>query len=387
MKKASADILFFVLCLCAVFSQDNSYEKTIAEPGSRLEKLEPAGFIEQSAVTGESSIIVPPGDSGFLYSGRIDFSKPATPVFIWQGSGFSCTFYGPSFGISLSSTGQNSYYNVIIDGKIYLLHPSGGSQSYYVLDADLGEGLHTCTVFKRVEAMFAQDKFYGLVLERREKVGGLGSPPPEKDLLIEFYGDSITAGACNEDPDEDSYTNYLEHNNFTSYGAITCRLLDADYSNIAVSGTGISASWNDILLSKTWKNLYPRLRSPLYDFSKRMPDIVVINLGQNDYGYPQSKGEPFPSDFAEKYEAFLHQVREVYPDAWIVCATGGMGAVKSSRALITGINNAVKNCNDEKISVYFYKAFTYNHPRLDTHEKMAYELINFLTDKGIVVQD
>jgi len=258
-----------------------------------------------------------------------------------------------------------------------------GSEYDYFLDKKLSAGEHTCTVFKRNEAGM-QDTFVGIDVDANgfKKATGKITKPELLPIKIEFYGDSITAGVCDETVGDDTYeqSQMITHNCYTSYPAIATRLLNAELSDIAVGGTGICYSWNEFIMSNSWKNLYARTSSNQFDFSTtRTPDVVVVNLGQNDFGLQDQKGG-FPKDFQKKYTAFLLEIRTQYPDAWIICATGGMSAIKSSRPLASGILNSVKDLsvNDSKILQFTYRAFTYNHPRVDTHLLMAQQLVKFL---------
>jgi hypothetical protein len=319
-------------------------------------------------------------DSGvFAYTGRIDFSNKAAPVLIWQGSTVRFLFTGDRLGLRFKSSGSNcAYYNVIVDGKIYLLKLEGDYESDYLLQKNLGKGTHECEVFKRNEAQSDTDTFLGADISAAGKM----NPRPEaKPFLIEFYGDSITAGACDEIPGKDNYVDMVQHNCYTSYAAILCRSLNAEMSNLAVGGTGVCVSWNSVVMSKCWRNLYCSPSSVQYDFSGRKPDIVVVNLGQNDFGWTQNEHKPFPADFEEAYLNLLKEIRTQYPDAWIISATGGMSAIMQSRQLSTGIAHAIKAMNDPEVLSMKFKAYTYDHPRVDTHEKMAEELETFIKEK------
>lgn len=321
--------------------------------------------------------IITPENSGLYYIGRIDRKEPGAPRFIWQGTELRFGFSGRRLGFRFSDAWGQNFYNVIIDGRVNLLRLVEGGSHDYLLDEALPEGRHEVVLFKRTEAMFSNAVFRGLILERGAEMGSKSEPLP---LAIEFYGDSITAGACNEDPAADQYDDYSTHNNYRSYGAITARNLNAEYVNIAVSGTGICYSWNPVLMPEVYDKLYPDNTSERYDFSGRKPDIVLLNLGQNDYGYPNSLGKPFPSDFAEKYTKLVRNLRGLYPHARIICAIGGMSAYRESPDLQAAFNKAVEllKSGDDRIYSFVFTAYTNTHPRVDTHAKLAAELTRFI---------
>ncbi len=323
---------------------------------------------------------VPADDEALSIEGRVDREDPASPVFIWQGTAVRTRFTGTKIGLRFEGARDRNIYNVIIDGKASILRLENGLEYDYVLDTALEDGPHELLLVKRSEAMYGEARFKGLLIDGDARIGPRTEPLP---LKIEFYGDSITAGACNEIPDgNDDYDDLAEHNNWNSYGAITARRLNAEYANISYSGIGLRYSWHPLLLPEVWDRLYPRADSPVHRFDERKPDIVVLNLGQNDQGYPDSIKKPFPADFKDGYVELVQAMRLRYPQAWIVCATGGMGAIQTSRALNSALLKAQKElAGDSKILFMKFKAFTWNHPRVDTHEKMAAELEAFIREK------
>lgn len=321
--------------------------------------------------------LVAPDDSGLYYIGRIDHCNQQAPVIIWQGTEIRAVFTGKAIGFRFSGAWGQNYFNVIIDGALKLLKLKEAGTHDYLLDETLPEGSHHLVLFKRSEAMFGKASFQGLILE---KGAVLGLKPEPLPLRIEFYGDSITAGACNEDPGSDQYEDLSTHNNYLSYAAITARNLNAEYLNLAVSGTGICYSWNPVLMPEIYDKLYPDKTSPKYAFSDRKPEMVIINLGQNDYGYPKSIGKPFPGAYREKYVEFVRAIRNLYPKAYIVCAIGGMDCYHSSEELRSAFGEAVAELKrtDPQLCSFIFTAFTATHPRVDTHLKLAAELTTFL---------
>ena len=390
MSKSIFELKKSILCICALsalmacaFAED--YSDKINKTLPQLQVLTDDTFtLEAQAITDETLTFIPADDEGFYYTSRVDFTNKAEPVLIWEGTEVQFSFTGTRLGLRFkNSTSGASYYNVIIDDKIALLHMETGGEYDYFLDRKLSAGKHTCTIFKRNEAGM-KDTFLGVDVDAngyKKADGKLGEKQAPLPVKIEFYGDSITAGVCDETTGGDSYDTdqMVTHNAYTAYPAIACRALGAELSDLAVGGTGISISWNSFIMSESWKNLYAYPTSDEYDFTTgRAPSIVVVNLGQNDYGLSQNNHEKFPEDFEEKYTAFLQELRTQYPEAWIIVATGGMSAIKSSRDLMRGITNAVTAQHDAKVLKFEYRAFTYNHPRVDTHLLMANQLVNFI---------
>jgi lysophospholipase L1-like esterase len=316
----------------------------------------------------------------FYYIGRIDTLNPRAPVFIWQGTEVRAKFSGRYIGFRFSKAFGENFFNVIIDGKIRLFHLREGEYHDYLLNEALPAGKHELILFKRNEALFSNAVFHGIILEKDAQFGPRPRPLP---IQIEFYGDSITAGACNENPDGDNYDDYSTHNNYLAFGAITARNINAEYSCIAVSGTGVCYSWNPVLMLEIYDRLYPDRGSRRYDFAGRKPDIVVLNLGQNDYGYPISIEKRFPIDFTEKYTELVRNIRGLYPKAYIICAIGGMSAYHESSELQDAFKKAVDQLQDvdSKVLSFIFSVYSANHPRVDTHAKLAEELTDFIKNR------
>jgi len=383
MKIKSSIFILLALIASSIFATD--YSEKINKTLPQIQVLEKETFtVNDQDIDDETLAFISADDKNIYYTGRVDFKNPSEPILIWEGTQIQFNFSGTRLGLRFkNSNSQTSYYNVIVDGKIYLLHMETGGEYDYFLDKKLDSGDHTCTVFKRNEAGML-DTFVGIDVDSKgyKKATGVITMPELLPIKIEFYGDSITAGVCDETVGDDSYEQdkMVTHNCYTSYPAIACRMLNAELADYAVGGTGVCYSWNPFIITDSWKKTYSGNLSRDFDFTTaRTPDIVVINLGQNDFGLQDQKGG-FPKNFQQKYTAFLKEIRAQYPDAWIICATGGMSAIKSSRELASGILNSVKelSATDTKILQFTYRAFTYSHPRVDTHLLMAQQLVKFI---------
>jgi hypothetical protein len=318
-------------------------------------------------------------DPRILLTGRIDKTDPRAPVFIWQGTQARLRFTGTGVAAVFDRAVDRNFYTVFVDGKESLLRLEEGGPREYGLADGLSGGLHDVLLFKRSEALFGTAQFLGFRLPDCAAAGPAPRPLPR---VVEFYGDSITAGACNGDPAADQYDDLSTHDNYHAYGALASRALGAEYSCIAVSGTGICASWNPVLMPEVFDKLRPDPASPRYAFDGREPDVVVINLGQNDFGFPNSNGEPFPKNFAPRYAAMVRGIRAVYPGTWIVCTIGGMTAYRESPDLQSAFTAATDGLmgSDVRIRRLVFRAESSNHPRIEVHEKLARELIDFLLE-------
>lgn len=214
-------------------------------------------------------------------------------------------------------------------------------------------------------------------------------PAAQKELLIEFIGDSITCaygveGANAYEPFMTTTENFMK-----SYAYLTAQKLDADYSAVSYSGHGIISGYSSDG-SKNTASLVPALYDYVgnwdaykqdWDFSGRQNDVVVINLGTNDNGYVTADLENRSAEFIEGYVDFLEMVRERNPEAYIICTMGTMGCPD----IVTLVSQAAEEykiaSGDER--VMFYESVTQNqadglgsdwHPSAVTQQNSAYVL-------------
>jgi hypothetical protein len=132
-----------------------------------------------------------------------------------------------------------------------------------------------------------------------------------------------------------------------------------------------------------------------WDFKKYAPDLVIINLFQNDKWlidkptHAQFKARfgdsiPKPEFIIKAYQNFVKKVRVKYPAANIICMLGSMDATSPGSPYPGYIEKAVAPLNDKKIYTHFipYKG-TNGHPSMKEQQAMADDLTAFI-EKNIV---
>ena len=203
-----------------------------------------------------------------------------------------------------------------------------------------------------------------MVLKLPDNTVILPSPPAPK-RKIEFYGNSITCGYAMEDSSgRDSWFGYFE-NNYLSYAAITARHFNAQYSCISKSGIGIMVSWFPLIMSEMYDRLDPTDSTSKWDFTKYTPDIVVINLFQNDswivnmpnneqFKYRFGTKAPDKDFIIKSYKDFVASIRNKYPEAYIICTLGNMDATKEGSPWPGYVQKAVDQLKDSKIYTHFF---------------------------------
>lgn len=319
-----------------------------------------------------------PADGLLQYSGRIDFSKPDQPVFIWQGSSVSGRFEGERLALEFDDVAGEAWFELRIDDRPQVLDARA---RHFELSAPSGSAAHSFTLTKRSEA----DAGHARLAAVNARLVPPAAPPKPAALRLLFLGDSITAGACNEDGAEDQWETRATHNALLSYAALTADALQAEYRNISVSGMGISTGYVPITALETWNRLYPRSDVPASLDDGWQPDLVFINLGENDDSFTRKQALPFPSDYTERYVQLVRDMRRHYPLAQFVILRGGMFGGAQSERLRAPWQEVVTTLQkeDEKVSSFAFAHWTPHHPRVTDHQAMAAELTAWLRSQHV----
>lgn len=251
-----------------------------------------------------------------------------------------------------------SRYAVIVDGEI-------------ITDDVMSEKSKTIELFKGEKSRTAEVKIIHLSEANNGTIGvseikvNSDSPVPvvparEKELSIEFIGDSITCAYGVEGKSaSDQYTTKTE-NFMKSYAYLTAEKLGADYSAVSYSGHGIISGYSndgkrntDNLVPPYYKNCgnLSNYAEP-WDFTENPNDVVVINLGTNDYSYVSKDFDTRSQEFVDGYEDFLETIRECNPDAYIICTFGIMGGQEMYPLIEQAVEDFSKKTGDDKITVF-----------------------------------
>ncbi len=322
--------------------------------------------------------VVPANDPRFFYEGRIDFSSAASPVVVWAGSRISLDFDGALLALRFgAATGQN-FFNVQVDGINEVVAVRAGGAQRIEVPVPPQPGRHRLVVFKRSEAAKGHVRFEGIELAAGAQVWA--SEPPKYQVRFEFFGDSITVGACNEDGATDQWVDFGTHNHALSYDYLTSLALHADHRAMAVSGMGVATGWTNVTAGQVWDRLYPVADAPRANLQTWQPDVAFVNLGENDDSFPRAHGQPFPPGFTAGYVALVKSIRAAYPRTQIVLLRGGMYGGKNSEPLREAWAAAVKEleAGDPAVSDYVFTHWSSNHPRVADDHVLADELVAWL---------
>ncbi|WP_208394771.1 SGNH/GDSL hydrolase family protein [Mucilaginibacter gilvus] len=324
-------------------------------------------------------------DPNIHYMGRIGMKEDAAEL-TWTASSAIINFDGTSAKATLQDDTGFDFITVVVDGTVVNTIQVKNYKKEYVLATDLPKGPHKLELFKRTEYEMGRLLFYKFTLDADARV----LPPPIYKHRIEFYGNSITCGYAIEDLEGKDRGSYEFENGYKSYANITARHFNADYFCIGKSGIGVTVSWFPYVMPDIYNRTYAMDSTRLWDFKKYTPEVVVVNLFQNDAwiilkpdnaNFKARFGDtpPTPEFIIAAYQKFISNIRSNYPDAKIICALGAMDATKKGSPWPGYIEKAVDNMRDKGIYTHFfpYKE-TGGHPSESEHKVMAADLIKFI---------
>ncbi|MEU8819784.1 GDSL-type esterase/lipase family protein [Actinoplanes sp. NPDC048796] len=232
-------------------------------------------------------------DSNISFVGRWNRTNASAYVPYWAGAYLRVGFTGRTVKLKQRNTVD---LWASIDGRPFTAVK--GSGTINLTPTALAAGNHTLIVsYRQVAGSYTGDAvFQGLILD----AGATTFKPPARSRMVEFIGDSITAGTT---------SSQLA---VTGYGFKTGEKLGYDHSQIAIGGMCLSETADGCWAHETryWMSSGGQAGTDAWDFSRYTPDTVVINLGTNDKSHGVSG-----ADFQAKYTTFLSRLRARFPYA------------------------------------------------------------------------
>ena len=272
------------------------------------------------------------------------------------------------------------YFTVYIDGvrqekRICVLPLPEGYTAEIANFAEAGD--HNILLLKETEAQKTCCTIVSV-----EFPGQIKTPPAENDILIEFLGDSITCGygnLCNnnaENPGSPMFEDATQ-----TYAVLAAQALGADFRLISCSGIGVAKGHVEPTMDAYFSAAsYFRDKAVAYEPS-RVPDVIVINLGTNDFGTNASD-----STLSAMVPALIELIRDTYSaNVPIVWAYGMMGTGKwdvISRSLDQNYYGADSGIYQVTLPSNFDGGG--QHPNLQAHEEAAHVLSQYLKKVGLV---
>lgn len=335
-----------------------------------------------------------------VYSGRIDWSDPERPEFVFPASCLKFRFHGKRAVLVLENKRAcwDNYLGAIVDGsqKKWKLEADGKTE--IVLLAQAEEKDHEVLIFKRQDSCHEMT-FCSLELSEGSR---LLAPGPKPARRMEVYGDSVSAGEVSEAVDyagkEDPEHNGEYSNSWYSYAWIAARKLGAELHDVSQGGipllngtgwveppayTGMEFMWDKV-------HYHPRMGSSTqWDFSKYIPHLIIVAIGQND-SHPDDIMKDNPqgerADYWKyKYKKLIEDIREKYPKAVILLTTT---ILEHDRNWDEAIEEVCQSLQDDRVRHFLYSnngRGTPGHIRIPEAEQMAEELVDYINGLTIPI--
>ncbi len=340
-----------------------------------------------------SKKLISPSDKAFSYMGRIDFEQADNPLFIYAGSMVTTKFTGTSVGMLISPMliYAQTWIGAVVDGIQYKFDLNRSETPVYIpIIEGLAEGEHTVTIFKRTAGSHHYFRFGGLMIDADADIIPYEH---EYDMNIEVYGDSVSAGEVVEavyyDGHCDPEHNSCYDNSWFSYSLSLARKLNAKVHCNAqggislVDGAGYFNPSSYIGMETVYEQMsyVPEMGITKWDFSRYIPDYVIIALGQND-AHPDPKRiyeKEYREHWKTTYKKMVNSLIEKYGDKtrFIVITTVLMHEATWDEAL-DEIVNELDNKNVARFRFIRNASATPGHPRITEQEEMAGELAAFI---------
>jgi len=330
---------------------------------------------------------IAPADEAYVsWFGRNTVSDGAV-YFDYTAAGFSVRVIGSRLEMTFVSTECSNphrrvYLSASVDGTPYAeaeVIALDEPEKTVVLEMEPGE--HTVTVLRRSEARYSRSALTSLSVD-----GAFLDAPDRPQRRLEFYGDSITCGYGNIAPTAWEDFSTSTEDGMQTYAFLTAEALGAECTVLAKSGIPVNQTVYG--KSETIRDLASR--ASYYDYAEYLPhsqpDAAVIYGGVNDCSYLLGGGSSIEQklrgdEFVGEYTALLTKLRQMYPDAVIICCAGMYDETYYTEDLILAAMDAVK---DEKILYCELPpcdpedGIGAGHPTVASHKKAAAVLTEFL---------
>lgn len=254
------------------------------------------------------------------YVGRTLVNDDESVSYDWTGVYMETSFWGSQF-IILASEEGTSYHNIFVDGQwTKKIKIEGTTPQRIVLATTNDKHWHKIRLQKCTEGQYGRVTIHQVVLPK----GGQIAPVKRKERMIEVYGDSYTCGYGTESQKASDPFRIETENCDKAYGCIIARYFDADYALTAHSGQGMVRDWadpkqiSDVNMSTRYTQVFDDHGTQPYGFDLYQPQLVIINLGTNDFS---PVAIPTDEQYVGAYLKMIDTIRSKYKGVKILCVT------------------------------------------------------------------
>lgn len=308
--------------------------------------------------------------------GRVVTERDGALRFGWPGVYFEGRFRGTDVRVVIDK--GNDRLRLLIDGVEKARFERAGDVDVRI--GGLSDGEHRFRLEKLTESQSDSSRLIGFYALG---AGKALAPPAPARRAIEFIGDSYTVGYGDTAPGHSCTQAQIHDTTDTqqAFGPVVARRLGADYRVIAFSGRGVVRNYGGSAPGVAMPDLYPRAipgdptireTGP----SSWHPQIIVINLGTNDFSTPVHAGEAWRDDTA------LHAA---YQDRYIAFARGLLAKQPQARLILMGsdvfygdvtrVAGALDKAAPGRVSAVHFTGLELGgcdwHPSLADHQRLA----------------
>lgn len=278
-----------------------------------------------------------------------------------------------SVSVKINTTGD-TYFTVYVDGERQEKRIKATASSTWVeIVSGLDRGEHEIMLVKQSQFTMAttelsEVKIHGSFMEEM---------PAQKELFIEFYGDSILNGS-------NIFlggTSPATSDGTQAFGWLTAQALGADCNIIGCGGLGLSVSGSDFVMNDIW-DLNGSLKVSgvtEYDF-ERTPDVIVVELGVNDEVRNASE-TAYKTAVLEFVKGIRREYGEDVPIVWVYGYYAKDCWEMTKEVLDTrydGEEDNIYYCELSPSNIPSSQGGDGIHPSVATSKVMAEELVAFL---------
>lgn len=283
-------------------------------------------FIAALIACAYGAVTILPTNEYIQWNGRWTNIKSNTRSAGWSLTGVTIMCTGTSyvaFHVKDMDSSVSSYYVVEVDSQEQYSGPN--TEAGFVVKGLTPSKTHTVRLIKRGEMNHGPNTLTSIELSDGGKLINFEYPYSRR---IEFIGDSITCGYGALGLNYSCHYSITNSDATKSYSFLTGKHFNGEVYSECWSGKGLLRNYGDT----TWRSAdnmvddyeytihseYVPSWDVKWNHSAYHPDLIVINLGTNDY----SVGSAVPSDeqFTTAYINLMKALNKNSPDAHIIAA-------------------------------------------------------------------
>ena len=313
-------------------------------------------------------------------------------------NGFACDHSGTGFeinGIFEGSVDIEIYTTKEKDGcdSVFFTAYIDGQRAYDRCEAVVGldvlriempkdKNAHTLRIVKQTESNYNLCEIRAICFS-----GELLPLPDNKKKYVEYIGDSLSCGMGLLGKKGVEYPQTSRWEDVTrGYTYMSAQALDVDWSIVSESGIGLAGSWFDPLFDfySAWS--YKRDKDLKYDFA-RVPDLLIINLGTNDFYLNCDLGICSLDELEQKTKEFINFVRDSYnkqiPILWV------SRFMRVGNSYVEALDKAIADMGGEDAKIFRLDVPTaaggaQGHPDIEGHKVACDYVVNYVREKNLI---